>query len=338
MYTLRTDPEGAWRNKEVHERLSDMPIVLDLHPGEASWQASVTENTIGIVKDMMTRIGMERPDLKPSEVLAADVLVHNEMERVRGFSPAQRALGRAPNWDQSFFDCGNETPDPSFLEHLQGTETATDAWLKSRNEERLKRAKNGPLAHFRPGDEVDFWRRGKGTHIKDRFHGRAVVLATSTEIDEEDGSRKPLENMGQAQRLPWTHEVLHGWLRKGQHEDLSMDAPPDEDKTDDEPGLEDDSSAAWEHEKRQVKRKLEYSRVPRVASRVQRGKALLSQTEKKPVRKVSKQPAKSSKAKTTSRFFEHGRNEQRITTKAFCEPTGTVRGKISEKKGESRWA
>ena len=42
MHTLRTDPEGAWRNKEVHERLSDMQIVLDVHPGEASWQASVT--------------------------------------------------------------------------------------------------------------------------------------------------------------------------------------------------------------------------------------------------------------------------------------------------------
>ena len=50
--------------------------------------------------------------------------------------------------------------------------------------------------------------------------------------------------MGQAQRLPWTHEGLDVWLRKGQYEDLPMDAPPDEDKTDDEPeGLEDDSSA-----------------------------------------------------------------------------------------------
>ena len=72
MHTLRTDPEGAWRNKEVHERLSDMQIVLDLHPGEASWQASVTENT-KIVKDTMTRIALERPDLKSTEVLAAAV-------------------------------------------------------------------------------------------------------------------------------------------------------------------------------------------------------------------------------------------------------------------------
>ena len=48
-------------------------------------------------------------------------------------------------------------------------------------------------------------------------------------------------------------EGLDGWLRKGQYEDLSMNAPPDEDKTDDEPeGLEDSSSAAWEHETRLV--------------------------------------------------------------------------------------
>ena len=120
MHTLRIDPEGAWRNKEVHERLSDMQIVLDLHPGEASWQASVTENTIGIVKETMTRIALERPTIKSTEVLVAAVLTRNEMERVRGLSPAHWALGRSPNWDQSFFDSGNETSAPSFLEHLQG--------------------------------------------------------------------------------------------------------------------------------------------------------------------------------------------------------------------------
>ena len=44
-----------------------MQIVLDLHLGEASWQACVTENTIGIVKDTMTRIVLERPDLKSTK-------------------------------------------------------------------------------------------------------------------------------------------------------------------------------------------------------------------------------------------------------------------------------
>ena len=114
MHTLRTDPERAKRNKEGHVRLSDMQIVLDLHPGQASWQASVTENTIGILKDTMTRVAPERPDLKSTEALAAAVLAHDGMERVRGFSPAQRALGRSPNWDQSFFDSATKLPLPAF--------------------------------------------------------------------------------------------------------------------------------------------------------------------------------------------------------------------------------
>ena len=137
-------------------------------------------------------------------------------------------------------------------------ETSRDAWLKARSEDRLRRAsraRNRPLAHFRPGDEVDFWTRGKGKgarpHIKGRFLGGAVVHAGTLikcapeQLRYSSERARHLANMGQAQRLLWTHEGLDVWLRKGQYEDLPMDAPPDEDKTDDElEGLEDDSSAA----------------------------------------------------------------------------------------------
>ena len=124
-----------------------------------------------------------------------------------------------------------------------------------------------------------------------------------------------MANVGQAQRLPWTHKGPYGWLRKGLYEDLLMDAPPDVDKTDDEPeGLEDDSLAAWEQETRQVKRKIEMQPSSSCSLARPRGEAVLSQTDEKPG------------------FLEHGRNEQRITTKAFCEPTGTVRGKPTEKR------
>ena len=61
--------------------LSDTQIVLDLHPEEAAWQASVAENTIGIVKGTMTRVALERPHLIPTAVWAAAVLAHTEMER-----------------------------------------------------------------------------------------------------------------------------------------------------------------------------------------------------------------------------------------------------------------
>ena len=117
---------------------------------------------------------------------------------------------------------------------------------KVRNEERPKRAsraRNRPLAHFRP----DFWRRSKvkgaRPHIKGKFHGGAVVLETSTEIDEEYGSPKPrkviwiihagnmikctpdhlrysserarqLANLGPAQRLTALDSRRFGWMAK----------------------------------------------------------------------------------------------------------------------------
>ena len=126
MPTLRTDPDGAWRNKEANERLSDMQIILDIHQGETSWQVSVMENTSGIETDTMTRIALKRPNLKSSEVLAAAVLDHNEMERLRGLSTTQWTLGNSTNLDQLFFDSGNETTD-------------RDAWLKVHTDELFKR-------------------------------------------------------------------------------------------------------------------------------------------------------------------------------------------------------
>ena len=47
------------------------------------------------------------------------------------------------------------------------------------------------------------------------------------------------------------HQGLDGWLRCRKYENFPKDSPPDEDKTDDE------QTAAWEHESRHVKRKLE---------------------------------------------------------------------------------
>ena len=167
-----------------------------------------------------------------------------------------------------------------------------------------------------------------------------MLLATRTEIDEEDGSRKPLKvvwiihagtrincapkhlrfsserarqlaNMGQAQRLPWTHEGLDGWLRKGQYEHLPMDATPDEEDTEDEAGgLDDDSSAASEHAARQVKRLLEMQ--PSSSSSLARpgDEAVLSKPVEnthmqveQPVRKVCKKPTKYKRQESRAVFL-----------------------------------
>ena len=47
---------------------------------------------------------------------------------------------------------------------------------------------------------------------------------------------------------------------------------------------------------------------------------------KKPCAQGVQEPTEVLKTRITCRFLEPGRNEQRITTKVFCEPTGTVSG------------
>ena len=134
------------------------------------WQASVTENTtIGIVKDTVTRIALERPDVKSTEVLSAP-LAHNEMERVRGFSPAQRALGRSPNWDPSF--AARETKNGA---------RKTDRGLMS---DRVTRWISGDVEKA----------QGAQRHMKGRFRGGE--LATSTGVASGSSSIWKLSSYG----------------------------------------------------------------------------------------------------------------------------------------------
>ena len=171
-------------------------------------------------------------------------------------------------------------------------------------------------------------------------HAGTLIKGALEQLRYPSERARQLANMGQAQRLSWTHESLDGWLRKGQYEDLTTDAPPDEDETDDElEGLEDDSSAAWEHETRQVKRKLELQPSSSRSLERPRGEEVLSQTfayipmqaEKTCAQSVP-EPNEILKTRITCSFPEHGPDEQRITTKAFREQSRTVRGKPTEKK------
>ena len=127
------------------------------------------------------------------------------------------------------------------------------------------------------------------------YTGRLIICAPEHLRYSSDRAQQ-LANMGQAQRLPWTHESLDGWLRKGQYESLPMIDTPDADDTyEDDEGLKADSSAAWEHETRQVKRKLEMQPSSSSSLAHPRDEAVLSQTVEntpKSVRKVFEQSIK----------------------------------------------
>ena len=136
--------------------------------------------------------------------------------------------------------------------------------------------------------------------------------------------------MGQAQLLPWTHEGLDESLRKGQYEDV----PTDDDETE---GLEDDSSAALEHETRQVNRKSVMQASSSRSLAGLGGEAVLLQTTVRCKTNNQREQCprtqpKSQKQEARAVFLSLDVTSSASQQKAFCESTGTVRGKTTEEK------
>ena len=94
--------------------------------------------------------------------------------------------------------------------------------------------------------------------------------------------------------------------------------------------MEDVSSAAWKHETRQVKKIGSSSGLARP-----RDEAVLSQTVKEPVRKVSKQPAKSSKQESGAVFLSLDVTSSASQQKRFVNRPGQfVASQLRKRKVE----
>ena len=160
-----------------------------------------------------------------------------------------------------------------------------------------------------------------------------------------NGARQSL-SLSQAQRLPWTHEGLEGWLRRRQHENLPMGATPDEEDTE----FRGRRTGRWlvcslgrmRHDKSRRKLEMHPNSSSSLAQPSDEG--VLSQPVEKThmqvkqtVRKVSKKLNEVQIPKVTCSILEHVRRENSASRqKSICEPTWAVRGEPSCEKGKSR--
>ena len=202
--TLRLDPDGTFRSKAVEEYCDRHQVFLDMIPGEAHWKLGICENAIKGVKELMTRVAMESPEVTTSEALSEATRVFNNREMIRGFSPLQHALGRAPDPTGRIFPrAGSECPEllmenatGEFSRNLQRMKAAEQAFLDWTAQQRISRAshsKGRPFIDYQPGDLVYIWRQqvsGQSTAKGGAFVGPARVLALEHHISK-DGHRKP---------------------------------------------------------------------------------------------------------------------------------------------------
>ena len=201
---LRVDPAGAFRSHDLDRFCDEHQIYLDVVPGESHWQIGLCEQAVHGLKELMTKLAREAPEVTAEQALSEAVRTFNHREIVRGFSPAQHVLGCAPDETGRFISSLTGTPWEPLLENPDGEfQRATELrriaeqglvdWQAS---ERVKRALNSRsqrTLHYHPGDLVYFWRKqtGKGnpTGKNGMFLGPARILATETRRQPDGGLR-----------------------------------------------------------------------------------------------------------------------------------------------------
>ena len=100
---LRHDPEGAMMSQEFLQEMSRRGVRLSPTAGEAHWQLGITERTIGILMGSATRLHKES-GLPYTEAMPLTAKSHNQVERIRGYTPSQWAFGRNPSWSDELHD------------------------------------------------------------------------------------------------------------------------------------------------------------------------------------------------------------------------------------------
>jgi hypothetical protein len=94
---IRTDPEGAFVSNELIEEMSRKGVKISPTAGEAHWQNGLVERLIQTIFSTTQRV-MSELKVPLVRAVALATAAHNHVETVYGFTPAQWALGRAPNW------------------------------------------------------------------------------------------------------------------------------------------------------------------------------------------------------------------------------------------------
>ena len=151
----------------------------------------------------MSKQALAEPDITVRDALSEAVRVFNEREMIRGYSPIQHALGRAPDASGRLFPrAGGDSPDllvenanGEFHRNLERMKVAEQAFLDWNNEQRVQRALNSKgrgTLDFQPGDLVYVWRQqvsGQASVKGGSFVGPVRVLATEHR-HSSDGSSK----------------------------------------------------------------------------------------------------------------------------------------------------
>ena len=196
---MRVDSEGSWTSEAAAKFFGKESVLLEPIPGQAQWKTGLKEEAIRGLKATMTATALEHQDMGAHGCLARAVAASNAREDVRGYSPLQHALGRAPDLDGRFYTpeyealhtVQGELVDETYgnnIKWMQDSEVNFLRWTYQNRVSRALNSKNRKAQVFLPGTYVYYWRKDK-KETKGSFKGIARLLCTETRRDnEKEGS------------------------------------------------------------------------------------------------------------------------------------------------------
>ena len=123
--------------------------------------------------------------------MCLSVRSHNQVERERGYSPSQWAIGRQPTWTEALHDedpdvvnlsrDGHEAFQQKLLIQQKAIAIAEEELLKTRIA-RAEKAKHRKSNVFCPGDTVFAWRVGMEKRTRHRKEVREFIRVLGTDL------------------------------------------------------------------------------------------------------------------------------------------------------------
>lgn len=198
---VTVDPQTSLGAGDFVEFLQLAGIGVSVAPGEAHWQSGTIESMNRVIKNVMRRLRNQHPELSPEVCAGLAVNSHNNMCKVKGFTPIQWAFGVPSNWDDSAatpLDANAHTqhiPYKFWMTHRFRADAervwqqcqANEAWTK------LKHAAPRDVRIFHVGEWVCVWRtaiwrsrKTKSFNPEPRFVGPGRVAMVEPAIIAEN--------------------------------------------------------------------------------------------------------------------------------------------------------
>ena len=185
------DPAGENLHDIFLERRELNSVETEITAAESLWQAGIIEandRAFKMVFKKMLESTQPKDKREFEECIDATVSATNVLLRTHGFTPYQHVFGRELAFDVLVPGADVAPVTLPVLDRpseraTQIRQAARQAFVECQGDKAMRRAlvaRPRPWREFQVGDQVAFWRKGKGRGMKHghaRWHGRAVILA-----------------------------------------------------------------------------------------------------------------------------------------------------------------